>query len=172
MDPFTMALIGGAVQGGSNLINTGVNIWSQKDQQAFNSAEAQKSREWQEYMSSTAYSRAVEDMKKAGLNPNLLAGGGGQASTSAGAVASGSASARGSFDFSQIFSSAISSMVAQNKISSRELISEMAHQSALDVAQFKAEAKALEQERDYINKKKFASHQKYGLHHKSYYYDD
>ena len=30
----------------------------------FNSTEAMKNREWQEYMSNTAYQRAVEDMKK------------------------------------------------------------------------------------------------------------
>lgn len=58
----------------------------------FNSTEAMKNRDWQEYMSNTAYQRAVEDMKKAGLNP-ILAFQNGGASTpggSAGTIAGAS----------------------------------------------------------------------------------
>lgn len=51
----------------------------------YNSAEAQANREWQEHMSSTAYQRAVEDMKKAGLNP-ILAFSNGGASTPGGSA--------------------------------------------------------------------------------------
>ena len=52
---------------------------------SYNSAEALANREWQEHMSSTAYQRAVEDMKKAGLNP-ILAFANGGASTPGGSA--------------------------------------------------------------------------------------
>lgn len=65
----------------------------------FNSIEAQKNREWQTEMSNTAYQRAVEDMKKAGINP-IMAYSAGASSTPSGASASGSTSSnpsKGSF---------------------------------------------------------------------------
>lgn len=52
---------------------------------SYNSAEALANREWQERMSSTAYQRATEDMKKAGLNP-ILAYANGGASTPGGSA--------------------------------------------------------------------------------------
>lgn len=52
--------------------------------------EAQKNRDFQEKMSNTAYTRAVADMKNAGLNPGMMYGNSGmQASTPAGSMASG-----------------------------------------------------------------------------------
>lgn len=52
---------------------------------SYNSAEALANRECLEHMSSTAYQRAVEDMKKAGLNP-ILAFANGGASTPGGSA--------------------------------------------------------------------------------------
>ena len=51
----------------------------------YNSTEALANREWQEHMSNTAYQRAVEDMRKAGLNP-ILAFANGGASTPGGSA--------------------------------------------------------------------------------------
>lgn len=55
---------------------------------AFNAKEAQKNRDWQEYMAKNAHQFEVEDLIKAGLNPVLSAGGQG-AFVGSGAVASG-----------------------------------------------------------------------------------
>lgn len=55
----------------------------------FSAFEAEKSRNWLEQMSNSAYQRQVADMKKAGLNPYLAYSAGG-ASTPSGATAQSS----------------------------------------------------------------------------------
>lgn len=63
-----------------------------QEQQAFNSAEAEKQRAWETEMSNTAYSRARQDMENAGINPILLGNSAQAASTPTGAAADSAAS--------------------------------------------------------------------------------
>lgn len=78
----------GLTYGVGQLINdiTGTSANNQ-----FSAQEAQKQRDWEQYMSNTSYQRAMEDLKEAGLNPAMLYASGGQgASTPNGASASAS----------------------------------------------------------------------------------
>lgn len=61
-------------------------------QNEFNSAEAAKNRNWQEYMSNTANQRAVKDLEAAGFSPLALLGNTSSASTPGGSAASAGSS--------------------------------------------------------------------------------
>lgn len=153
-----LALAGLGAGLASGLANTATNIWSQKDQQAFNSeeamkarefnsAEAEKQRQWEEQMSSTAYQRAVSDMKAAGLNPASI-GGSSPASTPSGAMANANNAyavggsrlgALNSSYFTSLLSSAMQSSMMNNKDYFKEVMHSMNSINAKQVAQLEKE---------------------------------
>lgn len=70
-------LIGGLMSNqGAQQANSASAAMS-REQMDWSSAEAQKQKDWEERMSSSAYQRAMLDMKKAGLNPILASKTGG-----------------------------------------------------------------------------------------------
>ncbi|QXN75023.1 DNA pilot protein [Microvirus mar9] len=87
----TDMVLGSPIDAYSNFYNAKAT----EDNYNFNMQEAQKNRDFQERMSNSAYQRAVQDMRKAGLNPYAVYGGASAASSPAGAVGnSGSAYSR------------------------------------------------------------------------------
>lgn len=98
---------------------------------AFNSSEAQKSRDYQTQMSNTSHQREVEDLKRAGINPVLSANGGAQAYSAS--------SASGSADNSAVGMLASIYQTKMNNDNARQ-IAKMQNQNALQIAKINAAA--------------------------------
>lgn len=79
-------------QGFENELNRQFNSAEALKNREFQAKEAQLQRDWYESMSNSAYTRAVADMKNAGINPILAYAQGGAASSGTGLPSSSAAS--------------------------------------------------------------------------------
>ena len=110
MDPVTLGTTAAGIAAGGNLIGS---IYSTERNIANANYQAQLSRDFEERMASTQYQRAIADMKAAGLNPAAI--GQGMSSNSVPSAAAATGAYSHGFDFSNMFSSAVSAAMAKDK---------------------------------------------------------
>ena len=119
------------ITGGVSLAGTtwAENAWNDftgktaiEEQNKANAEEAQKNRDWQEYMSNTAYQRAAKDLAAAGINPTSASALGG-ASTPSGAQATMAAEPSGIENAMKIANTASTAATALKTLQETKFIS-------------------------------------------------
>ena len=81
-----MSLGAAGISAGGDLLGGALGMIGAHQQNVANAREMSQQREWAERMSSTAHQREVADLKAAGLNPILSAGGSGASTPSSGLI--------------------------------------------------------------------------------------
>lgn len=109
----------GSILGQNSANNANQSLMQQGN--AFNAAESEKNRKWQEEQRKTQYQTAVEDLKAAGLNPMLAYTQGGAKPTS-GAQASSTAPPKIENALGNAANSAATSAMAMNNVMQNRLI--------------------------------------------------
>ena len=117
------AVIGAAVSAVAAIASAASNRKFQKktmrEQNEFNSNEAQITREWNQQMDNTKYQRQVADMQAAGVNPALAMNGGVTTQATSNATASSGSGIPGGLDLSSVMEMAL--QMSQFKLQSKQL---------------------------------------------------
>ena len=121
------AIIGAAVSAVAAIASAASNRKLQKktmrEQNEFNSNEAQITREWNQQMDNTKYQRQVVDMQAAGVNPALAMNGGVTTQATSNATASSGSGIPGGLDLSSVMEMAVqmSQLKLQKKLTDSQV---------------------------------------------------
>lgn len=117
------AIIGAATSAvaalASSISNRRFQKKTMREQNEFNSNEAQITREWNQQMDNTKYQRQVADMQAAGVNPALAMSGGVTTQATSNATASSGSGIPGGLDLSSVMEMAV--QMSQLKLRNKEL---------------------------------------------------